>query len=268
VGTHRFTIGAGDGEGGEDRTSTTVKVYAGTYLLLVSEAGDPVGRGGTFFFGPDDGELQFIGINLLGQRRGLYVGFRGGQPGWTLRFAPSQGDLGEGLYEGAGRVTATATGRPGLDVKGIGFGSCSSLEGRFVIERLQGTLGGEIAAFRAVFEQRCEGAAGALRGEISYNVDPGAGGGHLFRRGDANADGRSSITDPIFLLRFLFGGGSPPPCPRSADADDSGGLDITDAIHLLTWLFLGGPPPEDPLAACGHDPTPDDLGCPAFAVCP
>jgi hypothetical protein len=66
----------------------------------------------------------------------------------------------------------------------------------------------------------------------------------------------------------VAGGASQPPCPRSADADDSGGLDITDAIHLLTWLFLGGPPPEDPLAACGHDPTPDDLGCPAFAVCP
>jgi hypothetical protein len=49
-------------------------------------------------------------------------------------------------------------------------------------------------------------------------------------------------------------------CLDGADANDDGLVDITDAIRLLQHLFLGGgslPPP----AACGGDPTADDLGC-------
>src|SRR2546422_7637202 len=76
------------------------------------------------------------------------------------------------------------------------------------------------------------------------------------------------ISDAIFTLEFLFLGGRGPRCQKSADSDDSGRLDITDSITLLARLFLGGAPLRPPFAACGEDPTADDLGCRSFPACP
>jgi hypothetical protein len=55
--------------------------------------------------------------------------------------------------------------------------------------------------------------------------------------------------------------------PSSADANDSGGLDITDPIFILGFLFLGSAPPPPPLERCRPDPAPDDLDCNAFTAC-
>ncbi|MBI4606602.1 MAG: right-handed parallel beta-helix repeat-containing protein [Planctomycetes bacterium] len=82
-----------------------------------------------------------------------------------------------------------------------------------------------------------------------------------FRRGDANADGRMNIADPIFLLLNLFGSGRAPPCDDAADADDSGRLDVTDALYVLNFLFKGGPAPPPPFPGCGVDCTLDELAC-------
>jgi hypothetical protein len=100
-----------------------------------------------------------------------------------------------------------------------------------------------------------------------------------FVRGDANADSTVNITDPIFVLLYLFRGGTCPTCLDSADADDNGAVQITDAIVLLNCLFGGGgplPPPTpmptkshyDPLLSCGPDVMPDTLWCPVFGPCP
>ena len=91
--------------------------------------------------------------------------------------------------------------------------------------------------------------------------------GPRFRRGDANADGAHDVSDPIFILLFLFAGGLEPPCKKSADTDDSARLDATDPIYVLYHLFLSGPPPGSPFPACGRDPSPDKLGCEAYAPC-
>ncbi|MEM7233974.1 MAG: FG-GAP-like repeat-containing protein, partial [Planctomycetota bacterium] len=82
-----------------------------------------------------------------------------------------------------------------------------------------------------------------------------------FLRGDANADGNVDISDSIFVLSYLFLGGSQPPCLSAADADDSGALDLTDGAFINLFLFLGGttPPAPGPFD-CGMDPT-NDLGC-------
>jgi hypothetical protein len=87
-----------------------------------------------------------------------------------------------------------------------------------------------------------------------------------FRRGDANGDGRSDISDAIAILKFLFTGGSLE-CGDAADVNDDGGHDITDPIALLNHLFLGGAAPPDPFADCGPDPTPDDLTCESHEPC-
>jgi hypothetical protein len=90
-----------------------------------------------------------------------------------------------------------------------------------------------------------------------------------FRRGDANTDGTTNISDAITVLGFLFLG-SPQAlqCRDAADSNDSGKLDIADAIYLLGFLFLGGPAPPPPHGQCGPDPTEDELECALFTPCP
>jgi hypothetical protein len=93
-----------------------------------------------------------------------------------------------------------------------------------------------------------------------------------FHRGDADGDGALNITDPIYLLNFLFLGGHGPGCLEAANADDRDGINITDSIYLLNFLFLGGPDPPSPGAVkkpCGPDPagSTSDLGCEEYAGC-
>ena len=70
--------------------------------------------------------------------------------------------------------------------------------------------------------------------------------------GDTNADGEQNLTDAVFVLDFLFGGGDEPPCAKSADADDSGSVDLTDPVFLLKCLVAGGQPPPAPFPECGN----------------
>jgi hypothetical protein len=65
----------------------------------------------------------------------------------------------------------------------------------------------------------------------------------------------------------LFLSGESLTCLDSADSDDSGELDLTDAIYLLDYLFLGGSPPRAPFSECGRDGPGDLLGCESFAAC-
>lgn len=88
-----------------------------------------------------------------------------------------------------------------------------------------------------------------------------------FARGDANADSRRDISDPIFILSWLFTGGVETLCEEALDTDDDGVLVLTDAIALFDYLFRGGPPPVAPFPDCGEDPADDDLHCLAFAPC-
>lgn len=48
---------------------------------------------------------------------------------------------------------------------------------------------------------------------------------------------------------------------------DDGNLDITDPIYILMFLFLGEKEPAKPFALCGLDPTDDALPCASFAPC-
>ena len=96
--------------------------------------------------------------------------------------------------------------------------------------------------------------------------------GGLFHRGDANDDGLMNITDAIFLLDFLFQGGTVPSCVEAANSNDDAAVDISDSSHMLNFLFLGGPAPPSPgppPAACGSDPagSPSDLGCESYTNC-
>jgi hypothetical protein len=103
-----------------------------------------------------------------------------------------------------------------------------------------------------------------------------------FLRGDANTDGRVSISDVLTIRRFLFGG-IEIPCMDAADADDGqpvdgcncspagGKVQVGDAIALLRYLFIQEGwssilPEPFPLPAM--DPTPDEAGCGSYELVP
>ena len=58
-------------------------------------------------------------------------------------------------------------------------------------------------------------------------------------RGDANSDQVVDISDPSYILGFLFLGGERPQCVETADVDLDGRIDITDPVIILGYLFGG-----------------------------
>ena len=66
---------------------------------------------------------------------------------------------------------------------------------------------------------------GALRGNVNY--DP---------------QDEVDISDVIFLVDFMFGGGEAPPCFEEADvdADFVVELNIADLVYLVDYMFLSG----------------------------
>jgi hypothetical protein len=94
------------------------------------------------------------------------------------------------------------------------------------------------------------------------------GQGGRFIRGDVNADGRTDVSDAVFVLVHLFVDGAlVPPCEKSADVNDSGAIDLADASYLLDYLFRRGPRPPAPFTTCGEDATADGLSCGSFTAC-
>ncbi len=89
-----------------------------------------------------------------------------------------------------------------------------------------------------------------------------------FRRADANADGIVDLSDGVRILLALFTGRVGISCRDAADTDDNGRLEVTDATAIFEFLFREGAAPTAPYRVCGADPTPDDLGCEAFDLCP
>ena len=92
-------------------------------------------------------------------------------------------------------------------------------------------------------------------GTVTFAVSP------TFIRGDCNSDGAVLINDAIFVLNYLFAGGTIPTCFSGCDTNDSGVLNIVDGINLLNYLFVSGSPPPAPFPTPGSDPTPDGLPC-------
>lgn len=93
------------------------------------------------------------------------------------------------------------------------------------------------------------------------------GGEAKFKRGDANASGKSDLGDAITILEFLFADGHAG-CLDAFDINDDGKNDLADPITLLTYLYANGEAPAAPFEACDVDPTADDpLDCASFAPC-
>jgi hypothetical protein len=87
-----------------------------------------------------------------------------------------------------------------------------------------------------------------------------------FIRGDANDDGRVTVSDAWFLVKGLYQGGQGPSCLASADANRDGNLDTSDAVSLLSHLFLGGPAPAAPFPDPGPWTEEEKLPCAATGL--
>jgi hypothetical protein len=83
----------------------------------------------------------------------------------------------------------------------------------------------------------------------------------VFKRGDANSDGKVDIADALAILQRLFLDGDACFCNGDAlDANDDGKIDLSDAVRVLGYLFLGTPETlAAPFPECGDDLTDDPL---------
>ncbi len=61
--------------------------------------------------------------------------------------------------------------------------------------------------------------------------------------GDADGSGTIDISDAVFLIGYIFGGGAAPNPITLGDADCSGSVDISDVVYLIQYIFGGGPAP-------------------------
>jgi hypothetical protein len=61
--------------------------------------------------------------------------------------------------------------------------------------------------------------------------------------GDADGNGAINISDAVFLVAYIFGGGYAPDPYLSGDTDCTGTINISDAVYLVAYIFGGGGPP-------------------------
>ena len=62
-------------------------------------------------------------------------------------------------------------------------------------------------------------------------------------RGDADGAGTVNVGDAVYLVQYIFFGGSAPPCEEEADTDGGGSINVADAVWLVQYIFFGGDPP-------------------------
>jgi hypothetical protein len=61
--------------------------------------------------------------------------------------------------------------------------------------------------------------------------------------GDANGDGSVNVGDAVFLISYVFKGGSAPDPIETGDANCDGSTNVGDAVYLISYIFKGGAPP-------------------------
>lgn len=155
-----------------------VPVSTGSFTA-VSDPGDPAGGGGSVSYAT--GPAASLDVVSDAGERGpaatiVQVTVAGGEAGndvWQVVLsAPAGQFLVPGQYAGAVRAGFNGI-LPGLSVDRSHPGtSCFPLSGSFTVTQAVYGTGGYVQAFRADFEQRCEGATGVLRGEVSVQNPP------------------------------------------------------------------------------------------------
>jgi len=66
---------------------------------------------------------------------------------------------------------------------------------------------------------------------------------YVYVCGDANEDGVINSADVVYLVNYLFKGGSPPEPSEAGDTNCDGIINSADVVYLINYLFKGGPLP-------------------------
>lgn len=61
--------------------------------------------------------------------------------------------------------------------------------------------------------------------------------------GDANGDGTANIGDAVYMIGYVFKGGTPPDPIQAGDANCDGNANVGDAVYLIGYIFHGGSAP-------------------------
>ncbi|MDH4223045.1 MAG: dockerin type I repeat-containing protein [candidate division Zixibacteria bacterium] len=64
-----------------------------------------------------------------------------------------------------------------------------------------------------------------------------------FMAGDANADKEITVSDVIYLINYLFKGGSKPVPLESGDVNCDTDISVSDVVYLINYLFKSGSSP-------------------------
>ncbi len=62
--------------------------------------------------------------------------------------------------------------------------------------------------------------------------------------GDADNNSQISVSDAVYIVNYIFGGGPAPATQPGGDPDGNGQTSIADAVYLINYIFAGGPPPN------------------------
>ncbi|TFH57895.1 MAG: hypothetical protein E4G91_10170 [Candidatus Zixiibacteriota bacterium] len=71
--------------------------------------------------------------------------------------------------------------------------------------------------------------------------------GPAYTCGDANGDASVDISDAVYLISYIFSGGSAPSPLLAGDANCDAAIDISDVVYLISYIFSGG---QAPCAGC------------------
>jgi hypothetical protein len=65
----------------------------------------------------------------------------------------------------------------------------------------------------------------------------------VYLSGDADGSDTVDISDAVYIIAYIFSGGSAPVPLAAGDLNCDYGVDISDVVYLISYIFSGGPPP-------------------------
>ena len=77
----------------------------------------------------------------------------------------------------------------------------------------------------------------------NYNLYAGFVYPAVVKCGDANADGKITVSDVVYLVNYLFKGGPVAKPYEAGEANCDGKVTVSDVVYLVNYLFKGGPVP-------------------------
>lgn len=63
--------------------------------------------------------------------------------------------------------------------------------------------------------------------------------------GDANSDDDVNVSDAVYIINYVFIGGTAPDPMASAEVNCDGSVNVSDAVYIINYVFIGGNAPCD-----------------------